>query len=104
MVICGGDVEAFHRCRPILDAISPDVFHTGPAGTGTRMKLALNIAIGLHRAVLAESLAFAENNGIDAARALAILKAGPAYSRAMDVRERRCWRAISVRRLGWPNI
>ena len=50
------------------------------------MKLALNIAIGLHRAVLAESLAFAENNGIDPALALAILKAGPAYSRAMDVK------------------
>jgi 3-hydroxyisobutyrate dehydrogenase-like beta-hydroxyacid dehydrogenase len=86
IVICGGDEAAFERCRPILDAISAKVFHTGAPGTGTRMKLALNIAIGLHRAVLAEALSFAEANGVDPARALEILKAGPAYSRAMDVK------------------
>ena len=86
IVICGGDTQAFEDCRDILSAISATIFHTGPAGTGTRMKLALNIAIGLHRAVLAESLAFAERQGIDPRRALEILKAGPAYSRAMDVK------------------
>lgn len=86
IVICGGEAQAFAECRDILDAISSRVFHTGAAGTGTRMKLALNIAIGLHRAVLAEALAFAECNGIEPARALEILKAGPAYSRAMDVK------------------
>jgi 3-hydroxyisobutyrate dehydrogenase-like beta-hydroxyacid dehydrogenase len=86
IVICGGEPGAFERCRPILEAISTRVFHTGAPGTGTRMKLALNIAIGLHRAVMAEALAFAEANGIDPARALEILKAGPAYSRAMDVK------------------
>lgn len=92
IVICGGDDAALERCRPILDAISPRLFHTGAPGTGTRMKLALNIAIGLHRAVMAEALAFAECNGIDPARALEILKAGPAYSRAMDVKgEKMIW-------------
>jgi 3-hydroxyisobutyrate dehydrogenase-like beta-hydroxyacid dehydrogenase len=86
IVICGGAPLAFAGCRDILAAISPRVFHTGPPGSGTRMKLALNIAIGLHRAVLAEALAFAEFNGIDPVRALEILKAGPGYSRAMDVK------------------
>jgi 3-hydroxyisobutyrate dehydrogenase-like beta-hydroxyacid dehydrogenase len=89
IVICGGEGEAFARCRELLAAISSRVFHTGPAGTGTRMKLALNIAIGLHRAVLAESLEFAAANGIDRERALEILKAGPAYSKAMDVKGRK---------------
>jgi 3-hydroxyisobutyrate dehydrogenase-like beta-hydroxyacid dehydrogenase len=86
IVICGGDPQAFASCQEILTAISGCVFHTGPPGTGTRMKLALNIAIGLHRAVLAEALTFAERNGVDPARALEILKSGPAYSRAMDVK------------------
>ncbi|MCL4782087.1 MAG: NAD(P)-dependent oxidoreductase [Bryobacterales bacterium] len=86
IVICGGSEDAFAAARDLLDVLSPKVFHTGAAGTGTRMKLALNIAIGLHRAVMAESLAFAEKNGIEAGRALEILKAGPAYSRAMDVK------------------
>lgn len=89
LVICGGDEAAFAQSRDMLSAISGQVFHTGPAGTGTRMKLALNIAIGLHRAVLAESLEFARANGIDPDRALEILKAGPAYSKAMDVKGRK---------------
>jgi 3-hydroxyisobutyrate dehydrogenase-like beta-hydroxyacid dehydrogenase len=86
IVLCGGADEAIAASRDIVSAIGFRVFHTGPAGTGTRMKLALNIAIGLHRAVLAESLAFAQASGIDPARALEILKAGPAYSKAMDVK------------------
>jgi 3-hydroxyisobutyrate dehydrogenase-like beta-hydroxyacid dehydrogenase len=89
IVICGGDVGAFERCADLLGAISSRVFHTGPAGTGTRMKLALNIAIGLHRAVLAESLEFAAANGIDPARALEILRSGPGYSKAMDTKGRK---------------
>jgi 3-hydroxyisobutyrate dehydrogenase-like beta-hydroxyacid dehydrogenase len=86
IVICGGDPQAFAGCQEILAAIGSNVFHTGPPGSGTRMKLALNIAIGLHRAVLAEALTFAERNGLDPALALRILKSGPAYSRAMDVK------------------
>ncbi len=86
IVICGGHAEAYAAAHDLLAAIGAKIFHTGAPGTGTRMKLALNIAIGLHRAVMAESLAFAEKNGIEAERALEILKAGPAYSRAMDVK------------------
>jgi len=86
IVICGAAPDAFEQCRNILLAIGPRVFHTGPPGTGTRMKLALNIVIGLHRAVLAESLEFARANGIAPELALEILKAGPAYSKAMDIK------------------
>lgn len=86
IVICGGDTQAFRHSSDVLAAISARVFHTGAAGTGTRMKLALNIAIGLHRAVLAESLEFAAANGIDRRSALDILKSGPAYSKAMDIK------------------
>ena len=89
ILICGGDRAAFERCRNLFDAISTRVFHMGAAGTGTRMKLALNICIGLHRAVLAESLEFARANGIDPAAALEVLRAGPAFSRAMDVKGRK---------------
>lgn len=89
IVICGGHTEAFYASRDILEALSARIFHTGVTGTGTRMKLALNIAIGLHRAVLAESISFATANGIDPERALEILKSGPAYSKAMDIKGRK---------------
>jgi 3-hydroxyisobutyrate dehydrogenase-like beta-hydroxyacid dehydrogenase len=86
ILMCGGSPSAQQACEDIFAALSSRVFFTGDAGTGTRMKLTLNIAIGLHRAVLAESLSFAAANGIDPASALEILKSGPAYSKAMDVK------------------
>lgn len=89
IVICGGNERTFADCQDILSAISSTVFRMGEAGAGTRMKLALNIAIGLHRAVLAESLTFARRNGIDPGQALRVLQSGPAYSKAMDIKGRR---------------
>ena len=50
------------------------------------MKLVLNLVLGLNRAVLAEGLEFARASGIDPWLALEILKASPAYSRAMDTK------------------
>ena len=51
------------------------------------MKLILNLVLGLNRVVLAEGLAFAASfAGVDPNQALAILKAGPAYSRVMDTK------------------
>jgi len=89
IVICGSADDAFPRALPILETFGARVFHTGPPGTGTRMKLVLNMAIGLHRAVLAETLEFARHSGLDPERAFEILKAGPAYSRAMDAKGRK---------------
>jgi len=70
----------------VLAAFSRQSFHMGAAGSGNRMKLAMNLVLGLHRAVLAEGLAFARANGIDPHSALEVLKAGPAYSRVMDIK------------------
>ena len=50
------------------------------------MKLVVNLVLGLNRAVLAEGLSFARANGLDAEAALAILRAGPAYSGVMDTK------------------
>jgi 3-hydroxyisobutyrate dehydrogenase-like beta-hydroxyacid dehydrogenase len=86
MILCGGSVTALDQCRATLDAIAPAVFHMGRAGTGTRMKLAFNLVLGLNRAVLAEGLVFAEKAGIDAADALNVLRQGAAYSRVMDTK------------------
>lgn len=86
ILLCGGTGEAFEQCGDVFAALSAKVFHTGPAGTGTRMKLTMNLALGLHRAVLGEALGFARANGIELSRALEVLKAGPAYSKVMDVK------------------
>ena len=50
----GGDVEAFAACSDIFAWIGPRIFHTGPSGTGAKMKLVTNLVLGLNRAALAE--------------------------------------------------
>jgi 3-hydroxyisobutyrate dehydrogenase-like beta-hydroxyacid dehydrogenase len=84
--ICGGTREAFARCTDIFELCSKHVFHVGPVGSGARMKLVMNLVLGLNRAVLAEGLEFARASGVDPHAALEILKASPAYSRAMDTK------------------
>ncbi len=84
VVICGGDESAFARCQDLFVTFANRTFHLGPAGSGSRMKLVLNLVLGLNRIALAEGLGFAMASGIDGRKALDVLKAGPAYSRAMD--------------------
>ena len=86
IVMCGGERDGFERCQDLFRSFSRRAFHIGPCGSGARMKLVLNLVLGLNRAVLAEGLGFASANGIGAELALEILKASPAYSRVMDTK------------------
>jgi 3-hydroxyisobutyrate dehydrogenase-like beta-hydroxyacid dehydrogenase len=86
IAICGGTEAAFRRQEALLRGCFREVFYLGACGNGSRMKLVMNLVLGLNRAALAEGLALAEACGIEAASALAILRAGAAYSRAMDAK------------------
>lgn len=89
IVLCGGERGAFEQCADIFEACAKKAYYVGPAGSGVRMKLVLNLVLGLNRAVLAEGLQFARSCSIDPNLALEILKAGPAYSLAMDTKGHR---------------
>lgn len=82
----GGDRGAFEWCQDLFRAVSDKVFYLGPSGHGCKAKLASNLILGLNRLALAEGLVFAEKLGLDLEPFLALLKASPAYSVAMDVK------------------
>jgi len=86
IVLCGGERAAFDACQDLFAHFSKRTFHLGPCASGARMKLVLNLVLGLNRAVLAEGLTYAKARGIDPATALEVLRAGPAYSRVMDTK------------------
>jgi 3-hydroxyisobutyrate dehydrogenase-like beta-hydroxyacid dehydrogenase len=86
IIMAGGNPDVLAQCADILEACSAQVFKVGPCGAGALMKLVFNLVLGLHRAVLAEGLTFAEACGIRAEDALAVLRAGPAFSRVMDIK------------------
>jgi 3-hydroxyisobutyrate dehydrogenase-like beta-hydroxyacid dehydrogenase len=89
VIICGGAADDFRRAEAALATWSETRFHVGPAGSGARLKLIVNLVLGLNRAVLAEGLSLAAACGIDAAKALDVLKATPAYSTVMDTKGQR---------------
>lgn len=86
VLLTGGTPQARAAAADILDALAPRTFHLGPAGAGSRAKLAVNLVLGLHRLVLAEGLVFAGGVGLEPAMALELFRATPAYSRAMDTK------------------
>jgi 3-hydroxyisobutyrate dehydrogenase/2-hydroxy-3-oxopropionate reductase len=75
-LMVGGTDADLERARPALDAVAKAIFHLGPLGTGSAMKLAVNVVIfGLNEAV-AEGLALAEAAGIDRATAYEVIATG----------------------------
>ncbi len=74
-LMVGGEAGDLELARPALEAYGATIFHLGPLGSGTAMKLAVNTVIfGLNEA-LAEGLVLAERTGIDRERAYDVLAA-----------------------------
>ena len=86
LIMVGGDNAHVAACQGILNALGHKTMHVGPSGSGARMKLVVNLVLGLNRAVLAEGLSFAKATGVDPAKALEVLKASPAHSTVMDTK------------------
>lgn len=86
IVLAGGPKEIFEPLKPLFDSFAKRTFHLGDWGAGSRMKLVLNLVLGLNRAVLAEALTLAEAYGFDLSQTLEVLKEGPAYSKVMDLK------------------
>ena len=85
-LLLGGDQQNIAANAELLAALSPKQFHVGGAGFGARFKLVHNLILGLHRAVFAEGLSFAESLGFDPSLTLEILRQTPASSQAMETK------------------
>jgi len=89
VIMVGGAPDAFQQCEALLNTLAKRIFYMGPSGCGSKTKLATNLVLGLNRLALAEGLVFAEKLGLDPDAFLDVLRAGPAYSVAMDVKGRK---------------
>jgi 3-hydroxyisobutyrate dehydrogenase len=67
LVMAGGDIAAFERARPLLDAIAKRVIHTGAIGTGSIAKIMHNCASFTLDMLMAECWTTGVKAGIDAA-------------------------------------
>ena len=64
-IMVGGSAEAFDRCRAPFALLGDPVVHTGPLGSGTRMKLARNLMHFVAFTAASEAQRLAEASGLD---------------------------------------
>jgi len=74
--LVGGSEAALETATPVLKAMSKEIVHLGPVGSGARMKLVNNFLCGVQIASLAEGLTWIERSGLDREKALTVLKNG----------------------------
>jgi 3-hydroxyisobutyrate dehydrogenase len=76
-VLASGPDEARDRVQPIFDVVGQRTLWVGPAGTGSRLKLAVNVWLLAVVEGAAETLALAEGLGLDPQLVLETVKGGP---------------------------
>lgn len=64
-IMVGGDADVLQRARPVLEALSTRIVHTGGRGSGSATKLAVNALVHGLNVALSEALVLAEKAGVD---------------------------------------
>jgi 3-hydroxyisobutyrate dehydrogenase-like beta-hydroxyacid dehydrogenase len=73
--VVGADADDLARVRPQLDAMCGTVFHLGPVGAGSLMKVSGNLVVTGMIALLAESLTLGTRGGLNPRAMLDVLDA-----------------------------
>ena len=76
VILVGSTTTNFELAKPIFDALGKVAIHVGNAGVASSAKLAINYLLGLNLQGLAETVLFAENNGVSKEDMLQIINAG----------------------------
>lgn len=65
LLLVGGPSAAMEQIRPVLEAISRQIVHLGPVGSGTAMKLARNMLVAVQTLALGEALTLTRRAGLN---------------------------------------
>jgi 3-hydroxyisobutyrate dehydrogenase-like beta-hydroxyacid dehydrogenase len=74
VILVGGEPENYQQCRSLLEVLGKSIFHMGPHGSGTTMKLVANTLLGLGMQALAEAIALGEKTGLEKGLLLDVLE------------------------------
>jgi 3-hydroxyisobutyrate dehydrogenase len=64
-LLAGGDANTFEQCTPIYESIAKQWFLIGPGSSGVRMKLVVNLLLGVDMQSIAEAVSLGEHLKID---------------------------------------
>jgi 4-hydroxybutyrate dehydrogenase/sulfolactaldehyde 3-reductase len=65
LIMVGGEKNDFEIIKPILECMGSDVYHCGPSGSGSKMKIINNYMAIVSNIVTAETLSLVKKSGID---------------------------------------
>jgi 3-hydroxyisobutyrate dehydrogenase len=80
ILLAGSEPEPLDYVRPLLSRLGKTIIHAGPVGSGTALKLCMNLIVGQMTSALAESVALAESSGINPALIFQTVRASPALN------------------------
>jgi len=79
-VIVGGEASVFERHRAALEAMGRPIFHVGPLGSASVIKIITNMLAFIHLVAAGEALMLAKRGGLDLAQAYHVIKASSGSS------------------------
>jgi len=79
-ILAGGDKALFERHRPALQAMGGQIFHMGPLGSASIIKVITNMLAFIHLVADGEALMLAKRGGLDLAQAFHAIKASSGNS------------------------
>ncbi|MFI6038540.1 NAD(P)-dependent oxidoreductase [Streptomyces sp. NPDC051315] len=85
----GGEESVFDAGRPLLETLGKEVVHLGALGSGMRMKLLLNLLMGVEVQAMAEATELAAASGLDRQLVLKTIAGSGFASPVMAFKSRR---------------
>ena len=79
-VIVGGDRKVFAAHLPVFEVIGRRVFHVGPLGSASVLKVITNMLAFIHLVAAGEALMLARRGGLDLAQSFEVIKASSGTS------------------------
>jgi 3-hydroxyisobutyrate dehydrogenase len=79
-VLVGGEKSVFEAHLPVFEVMGGQVFHIGPVGSASVIKVITNMLAFIHLVAAGEALMLAKRGGIDLAQAFAVIKASSGNS------------------------
>ncbi|NRA15455.1 MAG: NAD(P)-dependent oxidoreductase [Oceanospirillaceae bacterium] len=72
----GASDALFEKIKPVLECFCENIFHMGPVGSGSKMKLINNLITMGQAALIAEAMSACKATGVDLQRFRAVISAG----------------------------
>ncbi len=79
-IIAGGETAVFEQHRTALDAMGRPIFHVGPLGSASVIKVITNMLAFVHLIAAGEALMLAKRGGLDLAQAYHVIQASSGNS------------------------